>query len=481
MTSKKQEENIMTPLLWHKEVLKRKDDLLKELKNLLSIESVLDESTASTEAPFGQKIAQALDYILALGKRDGFQTKNVDGYAGHIEYGKGEDIIGILSHVDVVPPGDGWTSPPFSPEIRDGKLFARGALDDKGPTMAAYFALKIVKELGLPLSKSVRLIVGADEESRWRCMAHYFEKEAMPVMGFSPDADFPIISAEKGFFDIKAVAFNNKNEKPDRGWALVQFKSGERVNMVPDYAEAKLSGEVDAFDLKEKVQNYLSSNQIRGYAEEENDAVTIVMEGKAHHGMEPDKGVNAALAMARFLAQIPLDQEGSTYVGMINDLLTDSFYGEKLGIAMEDEFMGRLTVNAGIFDYEQGGKRMVRLNIRYPKGGDSDEILQVVEKKLSRYHLKITDVDHKPIHYVEQDHKLIQTLSRVYEEQTGEKAELLAIGGGTYARVLDTGVAFGPLFPGSIETAHQRDEFIDIDELLKATAIYAQAIYELAK
>ncbi|MGA8944304.1 MAG: dipeptidase PepV [Thermoactinomyces sp.] len=471
----------MTPLLWHEEVLKRKDDFLKELKHLLSIESVLDESTASVSAPFGKKIAEALDYMLELGKKDGFQTKNVDGYAGHIEYGDGEDIIGVLSHIDVVPPGDGWTTPPFSPVIRDGKLFARGALDDKGPTMAAYFALKIVKELGLPLKKRVRLIVGGDEESRWRCMAHYFEKETMPLMGFSPDADFPIISAEKGFFDIKAVAFNHAKEAPAHGWSLVRFKSGKRVNMVPDYAEVKLGGEGDVFELKERVQDYLLTHQIRGYAEEENDGVTIVMEGKAHHGMDPDKGVNAALSMARFLGEIPLDPEGSAYIGMINDLLTDSFFGEKLGIAMEDEFMGRLTVNAGVFDYEQNGKRLVRLNIRYPKGGDGDEILQAVEKKLSRYHMKIVDVDHKPIHYVDQDHTLIKTLSRVYEEQTGEKAELLAIGGGTYARVLDTGVAFGPLFPGSVETAHQRDEFIVVDELFKATAIYAQAIYELAK
>lgn len=446
MISKKQQETVMTPLFWHKEALKRKDELLKELKNLLSIESILDESTASAEAPFGQKIAEALGYVLELGKREGFQTKNVDGYAGHIEYGEGEEIIGVLSHIDVVPPGDGWTTPPFSPEIRDGKLYARGALDDKGPTIAAYFALKIVKELGLPLSKRVRLIVGADEESRWRCMAHYFEKETMPVMGFSPDADFPIISAEKGFFDIKAVGFNDKKETPDDGWSLVQFKSGERVNMVPDYAEVKLSGEGDVFELKGKVQDYLLTHQIQGYAEERDEGVAIVMKGKAHHGMDPDKGVNAALAMARFLARLPLDQEGATYISMINDLLVDSFFGEKLGISMEDEFMGRLTVNAGVFDYEQDGKRLVRLNIRYPKGGDAEEILQAVEKKLSRYHLKIVEVDHKPIHYVDKEHTLINTLSRVYEEQTGEKAELLAIGGVTYARVLDTGVALARCF-----------------------------------
>lgn len=477
----KQEESVMKQTLWQEEVLKRKDELLEELKNLLSIESVLDESTASVQAPFGEKVAEALDYMLELGKKDGFKTKNVDGYAGHIELGDGEDIIGILSHVDVVPAGDGWTSPPFQPEIRDGKLYARGALDDKGPTMAAYFALKIIKELGLKCSKRIRLIVGTDEESRWRCMAHYFEKEEMPVMGFSPDADFPIIAAEKGLLDMKAIRSDQKTVNKDGAWTLVRFESGERVNMVPDVAEVRLSGEGDVFALKEKVQDYLLSHRIQGYAEESNEGVTIVMEGKAHHGMEPDKGMNAALFMARFLAEVPLDQEGENYVRMINDLFVDSFFGEKLGIAQKDEWMGLLTINAGVFRFETNGKQLIRINIRYPKNGDVEEILQKAEKKLSQYGFKVPDVDHKPVHFVDKEHRLIQTLTKVYEEQTGEKAEVLAIGGGTYARVLDTGVAFGPLFPGSAETAHQRDEYIDVDELLKATAIYAQAIYELAK
>jgi succinyl-diaminopimelate desuccinylase len=477
----KQEESVMNQVAWQEEVLKRKDELLAELKNLLSIESVLDESTASARAPFGEKVAEALHYMLELGKKDGFQTKNVDGYAGHIEYGDGEEIIGILSHVDVVPAGDGWTSPPFQPEIRDGKLYARGALDDKGPTMAAYFALKIIRDLGLNLSKRIRLIVGGDEESRWRCMAHYFEKEEMPVMGFSPDADFPIIAAEKGFLDIQAVKSGQKPANRDGAWTLERFESGERVNMVPDVATVRLSGDGDVFALKEKVQDYLLTRQIQGYAEESNEGVTIVMEGKAHHGMEPDKGKNAALFMARFLAEVPLDPEGENYVRMINDLFVDSFFGEKLGIAVSDEWMGPLTVNAGVFRFEAGEKQMVRINIRYPKNGDAEQILQTAEKKLAEYGFQIPEADHKPVHFVDPDHPLIRTLTKVYEEQTGEKAEILAIGGGTYARVLDTGVAFGPLFPGSAETAHQRDEYIDVDELLKATAIYAQAMYELAK
>jgi succinyl-diaminopimelate desuccinylase len=472
----------VTLIDWQGEVRKRKEEMLDELKRFLSIESVLDESTAEPGAPFGRKVAEALEHMLQLGEKDGFRIKNVDGYAGHIEYGDGDEIIGVLAHVDVVPAGEGWTSPPFAPKIRDGKLFARGAIDDKGPAMAAYYALKIIKELGLPLSKRVRLILGADEESRWRCMAHYFKHEPMPSMGFTPDADFPIIYAEKGFLDIKASGQSRaEGQDPDSEWTLLTFEAGQRVNMVPDFAMARLEGNGDVFELKEKVQDYLLTRRIQGYAEEANDHVTIVFRGKAHHGSEPHKGLNAALELARFLKQLPLDQEGASYIHLIDNYLVDSFFGEKMGLAMEDEILGKLTVNAGVFGYERGGNRFIRINIRYPLCGDSEKILNRVGEIVGEIGLEIEDVDHKPTHYVDPDHPLIKTLSRVYEEQTGEPARLLSIGGGTYARTLDIGVAFGPLFPGKEETAHQKDEFIEVEDLMKATAIYAQAIYELAK
>ncbi|MBA4492736.1 dipeptidase PepV [Paenactinomyces guangxiensis] len=471
----------MNEINWYQEVLNRKKELLKRCHEFLAIESVLDESTAGVGRPFGRKVAEALEFMLNLAEQDGFQTKNVDGYAGHVEYGGGDELIGILSHVDVVPAGDGWTSPPFSPEIREGKLYARGAIDDKGPTMAAYFALKIVKELGLPLSKRVRLILGTDEESQWRCVSHYFEHEDMPAMGFTPDADFPIINAEKGFLDIKVVGLPDDREESRGEWTLMSFEAGQRVNMVPDYAMAKLSGDGDVFELKEKVQDFLLTYRIQGYAEEADDHLKIVVKGRSHHGSEPEKGQNAALELARFMDRLPLDPNGANYIKMINDLLVDSFFGEKFSIAQEDKLVGKLTVNAGVFGYTKGDQHFVRLNVRYPTSGDSDALLKRIEEKVADYNCKITDLDHKPAHYCDPDHPLVTALARVYEAQTGEKAELLAIGGGTYARVLDTGVAFGPLFPGKEEKAHQRDEYIEVEDLLKATAIYAQAIYELAK
>lgn len=471
----------MSGIQWMEEVEKRKEALLDELNQFLSIESVLDEANSGLDAPFGKKVAEALNYMLQLGEKDGFQAKNLDGYAGHIEWGQGSELIGVLAHVDVVPAGDGWTSPPFTPTIRDGKLFARGAIDDKGPAMAAYFALKIVKELNLPLSKRVRLILGADEESQWRCMSYYFDREEMPSMGFTPDADFPIITAEKGLLDIKTFGVKEWTGSDHGEWILRSFKSGQRVNMVPDLAKVQLAGDGDVFELKEEIQSYLLTHQIKGYAEEADSHVNIVVEGHSYHGSEPEKGLNAALEMAKLLERFSLDPAGANFVRMINELYTDSFFGEKLSIQQEDEIVGKLTVNAGVFDYQQGEKQSIRINVRYPISGDCDEIVKTIEEKVADFGYQAHVFDHKASHYCEPDHPLVKTLAKVYEEQTGEPAQLLAIGGGTYARALHTGVAFGPLFPGKEETAHQKDEFIEIEDLLKATAIYAQAIYELAK
>lgn len=467
---------------WQQEMKKRQDEMMERLKELCSIESVLDEATAGPEAPFGRGIAEALTYMLDLGEKEGFHVKNLEGYAGHMEYGDGEEILGILAHLDVVPTGEGWTSPPFSPEIREGKFYARGAQDDKGPAMAAFFALKLVKELGLPLSKRVRLILGTDEETHWRDVAYYFQREPMPDVGFTPDADFPIIHAEKGLLDLTLTGEAGPVSGVREGeWILARFEAGQRVNMVPDFAATRLEGDGDVFELKEKYQDYLLTHGIRGYAEEADDHLKLVMEGVAHHGSEPDRGVNAAYRLARFLESLSLDEQGGRYIALINDLLADAFFGEKLGIAQEDDQVGRLTVNGGVFRYEPGEGQHVELNIRYPISSEAEGIRRQVEEKMKPYGFLISGEDHKPGHFVDPGHPLVQTLRKIYEEQTGQTGEPFAIGGATYARALKPGVVFGPLFPGSEETAHQKDEFIKVDDLVKASALYAQAIYELAK
>ncbi|MGI1835171.1 MULTISPECIES: dipeptidase PepV [Bacillus] len=464
---------------WEAEVIRKKDNLIQDTQSFLQIESVLDEEGGTAGKPFGEKVDEALQYMLKKGQDEGFKVKNVDGYAGHIEYGEGEDIVGVLCHVDVVPAGDDWTTPPFSADIRENKIFARGAIDDKGPTMAAFYALKMLKDAGLPLSKKIRIIIGTDEESDWRCVDHYFKHEAMPQIGFAPDADFPIIHAEKGIIDA-IVSFTYEQSEENKRYILKQFTSGMRLNMVPDEARAIVAAanDHDAEALKTAFAAYLAENQLTGETNHTADGLTFTLKGVSVHAMEPANGTNAGIHMANFLCAHELDERGLAFTSQINALFDQDTRGQKLGIACKDDISGDLTLNVGTIRYSQNEEAKLGLNVRYPVTADGEEVKKGIERIKGA---TIEKFDDSPPHHVSKDHPLVKTLQRVYEEQTGDPAHLIAIGGGTYARSLEAGVAFGPLFPGRPDCAHQKDEYIEIDDLLRATALYAQAMYELAK
>ncbi|WP_108671340.1 dipeptidase PepV [Peribacillus acanthi] len=463
---------------WKKLVEEKKDEVIGKTQELLRIKSVLDEENATDEAPLGEGIKEALDYMLNLGESDGFVVKNVDSLAGHIEMGEGEEIVGILCHLDVVPEGDGWSSDPFAAEIRDGKIFARGAIDDKGPTMAAYYAMKLVKDSGIPLSKRVRMILGTDEESNWRCVDRYFQVEELPALGFAPDADFPIIYAEKGIWDFY-VQQNTSEAKLDGEVNVHHFESGRRFNMVPDFAKAIVTG--DLHTIETKFHEFIQRQDVEGKVYQEDQQIVIEVKGVSAHGMEPKKGKNAGIYLGSFLSAFELDHQAKEFFTFINEYLLEESRGKKLGMSYTDDITGDLTINAGTLHYskETGGK--LGLNVRYPVTYQWNENEENLQKKLEELKMNVSTVSHSKPHHVEKDSFLIKTLSKVYEEQTGEKTELLSIGGGTYARSLKAGVAFGPLFPGREDIAHQKDEYIYIDDLLKSTAIYAQAIFELAQ
>lgn len=472
----------MNVIDWQNEVEQRKDALIEDAKKLLQIKSVLDEGNATENAPLGEGVKEALDFMLQLGEKDGFTPKNVGNLAGHLEFGQGEEIVGILCHVDVVPEGDGWSSDPYGAEIRDGKIFARGAIDDKGPTMAAYYAMKIVKELGLPLKKRVRMIIGTDEESDWRCVDHYFEHEEMPAMGFAPDADFPIIYAEKGIADFDLVQCGEGSMYDGEIKATVlSFESGRRYNMVPDFAKASLEMNNEPTEIVQMYADFLKQNELPGKYYIENGVLILEAEGVSAHGMEPNNGKNAGLYMAKFLSELKIDSKARHFFQFATTYFYDESRGKKLGIAYSDDITGDLTINVGklAFSQENGGR--LGLNVRYPVTNNMDDTKGKLEDLLKEEQFIIENFSDSKPHHVAEDDFLIQTLKKVYEEQTGEKAELLSIGGGTYARSLKSGVAFGPLFPGREDIAHQKDEYMYIEDMLRATAIYAQAIYELAK
>ena len=251
---------------WKKEVELRKEDLLKDLFTLLRIDSVRDDSKATEEAPVGPGPKEALEAFLAIGERDGFTTKQVGNLAGHIEFAPNPDFketLGVLGHVDVVPVGTGWDTNPFEPQIINDRIYARGSSDDKGPSMAAYYALKIIKELGLPVSRRVRFIIGTDEESGWKCMDRYFKTEEMPDFGFSPDATFPIINGEKG---ILSLHYDIPGEASEGDYQLLSFDAGLRENMVPQDAHAEIIVPNEN-EVVDRFFAYVAANPIEGSAQ----------------------------------------------------------------------------------------------------------------------------------------------------------------------------------------------------------------------
>ena len=357
---------------------KRKDEFLADLFDLLRINSERDDSQADAQHPFGPGPVRALDKFLEIAERDGYPTKNVDNYAGHFEFGEGDEVLGIFGHLDVVPAGSGWNTDPYEPQIIDGKLFARGSSDDKGPTMACYYGLKIIKELGLPTSKKVRFIVGTDEESGWADMDYYFEHVGLPLpdFGFSPDAEFPIINGEKG--NITAyLHFAGENSGAAK---LHSFTGGLRENMVPESATAIISGELA--DLDSKLAAFTAAYGINADAETlENGQVQVTVIGKSAHGSTPEEGVNGATYLAKFLSQFAFDGAAKAYLDLAGQVLLEDHDGQKLGVAIYDEQMGALSMNAGVFKFDEtSSDNTIALNFRYPKNTNPETIKAGLEK-----------------------------------------------------------------------------------------------------
>lgn len=460
---------------WQEQAKKYRDQYLQDLKELISIQSVRDDANKSDDYPLGEGPAKALLKFLSFGERDGFTTKNLDNLVGYIEYGSGDDTFAIQSHADVMPAGDGWETDPFVMTEKDGKLYGRGTSDDKGPGLAAYYGLRMLKDNGIVPKMKIRLIIGTDEESDWTGMKHYFEVEPQPTLGFSPDAEFPLINGEKGNATYE-VTFGNANGSE---YTLKSFNSGLRTNMVPGNATALVEtddneGFVDAFT------DFLDKNPLSGDIKATGDGIAVHLIGKQAHAMAPENGINAGTYLAAFLNQFNFKGDAKRFLSLIADYLHNDTRAHKIGAAYVDDVMGELTMNVGImkFDFRKGG--LVNTNFRYPKGTDDTEILQRLLKITDNLSGKIKELSHMVPHYVDPTDPIVKTLLAVYAAQTGQKnVKPEVVGGGTYARMMKRGVAFGALFPGTEDTMHQANEFQPIDDLLKAMAIYGQSIYEL--
>ena len=465
--------------MWKEKVKEYETDIINDLKGLLSIESVRDDNEISSDNPVGPGPRKALDYMYEIAERDGFDTHDVEHIAGRIEAGEGEDVMGILCHVDVVPAGDGWDSNPFDPVVTEDKIIARGTLDDKGPTIAAYYAVKILNDMKVNWKKRIHIIIGTDEESDWQCTERYFKTEEMPTLGFAPDAEFPAIHGEKGISTFDVVQNDKAEDKDEPEYELISFASGQRYNMVPDEAIAKLAVKENMTDVIQKFEQFLSDNNIDGESIVDSGVLVLKVYGKAVHGMDPSIGVNAGLYLLNFLAELNLDKTAENFTQFSEQYLFNSHFGEKMGMKFHTDVMGDVTTNIGVISYDNQNGGRFGINLRYPQGFEFEEAMTRFKGEIQQLGFSIELGKNQTPHYVDKNDPFVQTLVTAYRNQTGDQTEPYTIGGGTYARNLDKGVAFGAMFNDSEDLMHQKNEYITKKQLFNATSIYLEALYAL--
>lgn len=444
-------------------VTEMKEEILQAIRESVAVCSV--KGQAEPDAPYGRGPKEALDHALALGEKLGFRTGNCGNRVGWVEYGEGEEMVAVLGHLDVVPLGEGWTYPPLGGEIHDGKMYGRGVGDDKGPTIGAIYALKAIRDLGLPIDRRIRVMFGTDEECGSSCVRYYIDQgEELPTIGFTPDAEYPCIFCEKGMSNYTLGKCGTEDGGDIR---VLEFAGGTAANVVTPACTLTVAGDLD---VKEGPGITVTRKDGK---------TTVESQGVGAHGSMPQLGVNAAVQLLNAVKHNHFGGDFQRMMDFILEMVGTETNGETLGIHYQDEETGETTVNLGVVKYD--GKEMsLTLDIRYPKNAPAQEVNRKVEEAAARYRMEPLGKSCAPLLYVPKDSELVQKLMKVYRAATGGQEEPLAIGGGTYAKAFKNMVAFGPGFPGDPELAHQPDEYVEVDKLMKSIQITAAAMYELA-
>lgn len=438
------------------------DKIVDSTVKILQFDSSMKPAEGENgEYPFGKETADCLAYFLSLAESFGFETRNYDNYAGEVIFGKGEDFA-VLAHLDVVPAGSGWNYPPFGGVINDDvsaggvtgkKIWGRGAMDDKTPAIVCLYALKALKDSGFKPARTIKLIVGCNEECGWKCIEYYKLKATMPREGFTPDANFPVIYAEKGILHFSLSI-------PVENAPFTALKAGERANMVCDLACATLTRKAGG-----ALVGY--ENPVDGTTLSYDNTTNILRaRGKSAHGSTPQRGANALQALLAFLSGLNENCKKAY------DVLFDDCLSLK---TLQDE-TGVLTMSPDVAEYKNGVLK-ITTDIRFPATMQVDTIME----KLQSTGLAVEIEHYQAPLYNDPNGELITTLTSVYNKATGKNEKPSAIGGGTYARALECGCGFGPEISGEEDTIHQANEYVTFDRIALMSEIYFDAIKAVSK
>lgn len=441
------------------------NDMVRDLRGCLSIHSL--KSKAAPGAPFGRDIQDCLDYTLKLADEMGFLVKDHEGYYGSIEMGEGDETFGILVHLDIVPIGEGWTFDPLGKDLVDGKLYGRGALDDKGPAIAALYAMKAVSEAGIPLRRKVRLILGCDEESGMQCMEYFKKHDVTPDLSISPDGEFPLTNSEKSI--VNAV-FERRFQ------SSITVSAGEAANVVPGEAVAFVP--IPLADVKDIAESFGNNSDCSLVLTAKDGGTHIKVIGSIAHASMPEEGLNALQSMFCFLSLLPLEKDDMAIVLSLKEKFKMEYYGQSIGLDKAD-VSGRLTLNMGVVRWDETGFALT-FDLRCPTSLSSEGIKKALCDAMEPTGALLKHYLFKPGYSLAEDSEIVSKLLNVFKARTGLDLPPKKIGGGTYARTLPNAVSFGPDGYLCESSAHVADEFITIEQLLFNAKILADAIIALA-
>jgi predicted dipeptidase len=435
-------------------IINKKSEFFHDLKEIIDIPSVNSESG---EYPFGENIDKVLKKTLSICEKLGFKTY-YNKYYGYAEIGEGEELVGVLGHLDVVPAGNlgDWETEPFNMIIKDGYVYGRGVQDDKGPLLASIYAIKLLDEIGYKFKKRIRVIFGTDEELLWRGIEKYKENEEIPKISFTPDSKFPLVYAEKGLLQLKIYSEEQSHLK---------LIGGNALNSVPDEIEIdnidKLKDEMDKLGYEYLIRNG-----------------KIVVLGKSTHAKDTEKGINA---IERILIALKNIGQTSNLINFVVNEIGEDPYARKIFDECKDEDSGYLKFNIGKINIDRNYQE-IGVDIRIPVTIKKEFVLEKLREKTNKYNLKIEEIDWLQPVYFSKEHFLYKILLETYREETKDfTSKPISSGGATYARALDNCIAFGATFPNGESTEHKPNEKAKVEDLIKSIKIYAKAIYKICE
>ncbi|MCL2392145.1 MAG: Sapep family Mn(2+)-dependent dipeptidase [Oscillospiraceae bacterium] len=449
------------------------EELLENLKKLVVFDSV--ESPALPGKPFGENVHAALEFVLALARSMGFRAENLEGYVGVVDWGEGEELIGVLCHVDIVPVGNlsSWNTPPLALTEIDGYVYGRGTADDKGPLLSVLYGMYALKKLGYIPKKRIRIIIGTNEETNWGCMRYYKEHCEIPSESFSPDGMFTVVNREKG---VCGMVYSKQIVSDG-----IIIKGGTARNVVADNCSLILPPRfaMQKSALQTAIEA-VSENATCAYTLDttSNNALTVTCIGKSAPAHTPQPGANAIIGILKLAADCSfmptMQKEASALLRQIGDTPD----GTAMGIDCSDEESGPLTMNLGVLSLHDETLTF-ELDIRIPVTIPLAEKIETVHATFLTEGYTQEYCEEKEPLFVPDSLPLIQSLCRVYEMVHGEKAQLWSIGGGTYARAFDNCVCFGACYPGESLNIHMANERALVENLFKNAMMYGMALKEL--